>query len=64
MTEQSKHGLKVFFTNWLLIAALFAFNLLNYLKRGGKLSLVVTIICGAVFIGWGFGYFFFFRKGE
>ena len=64
MGERQRQASKLFLTNWLLIAALFVFNLLNYLKRGGKLSLMVTITCGAVFIGWGLGYFLFFRKGE
>ncbi|PYP84833.1 MAG: hypothetical protein DMF61_18825 [Blastocatellia bacterium AA13] len=61
MSEESRQALKVFFTNWILIGALFGFNLLHYLKRGGKLALAVTLICGSVFIGWGAGYFFFFK---
>ena len=64
MSEQSKQAMKVFVTNWLLIAALLAFNFYNYIRGGGKLSLIVTLICLAVFIGWGLGYFFFFRKPE
>ena len=64
MSEQRRNALRVFLTNWLLIAALLAFNLFNYVRRGGRLSLIVTIVCGAVFIGWGLGYFFFFRKPE
>lgn len=62
MSEESRQAQKVFLTNWFLIALLFVFNLLYYLKRGNKLSLAVTVACGIVFIGWGAAYFFFFKK--
>jgi hypothetical protein len=57
-------SLRIFLTFWLLIAGLAAFNFYNYRLRHVKLSLVVAIICGVIWLAWAFFYFFYVRKSK
>jgi hypothetical protein len=64
MSEQGKHGLKIFLQFWLLIALLAGFNIYNYVRNGSTMFLIVGIICIAVFFGWALFYALYVRKGE
>lgn len=64
MDEQGKQGLRMFLQFWVLIALLAAFNIYNYARDGGKMFLIVGIICIVVWIGWALFYALYVRKGE
>jgi hypothetical protein len=62
MTENSGRGLRIFLQYWILFAALAGFNFYKYFKSGSRLSLVVAILCLAIFLGWVIFYTFYVRK--
>ena len=64
MDEQAQHGLRLFLTYWALFAALGGLNVYNYVHKGSKLSLVVAIVCGVIFVGWAVFYFVYFRRPQ
>ena len=64
MGEEGKRGLKIFLEFGLLIGLLAGFNLYNYFGGGGKLFLIVGLICILGFIGWALFYLLYVRKSE
>ena len=62
--EQGRQRLKIFLTFWGLLAALAGLNLYIYLTLQIRMSLVVMLICGIVFIAWGVFYAFYVRRSK
>jgi hypothetical protein len=64
MDEQSKRGLRIFLQYWVLIAILATFNFYKYFTGKNILSLIIAILCTAIFVGWVLFYLYYVRGKE
>jgi hypothetical protein len=62
MAKGETTGLSIFLKYWALFALLGGFNVYLYIKRGHLMFMIVAIVCGAVFLGWIFFYFYYVRR--
>lgn len=62
MASEGRTGVRIFLQYWILIAVLGAFNFYRYATTKNLFSLIVGIICAAVFIGWVLFYYLYVRK--
>jgi hypothetical protein len=60
--SEPERGVRIFLQYWVLIAALGGFNVYRYVTTKSTASLIVAIVCAAVFVGWVGFYFLYVRK--